>query len=203
MTSAIPEKPALEGLEARWGEAWEAEGTHRFDRQAALAAEGLAMERQMNTADDLALFHCLVAETWDRAGETERALDELKAAREEFERIGLSYWLPEVWRTVGDLTLRLDPQALVEAGNAYAEASRLAREQGAHRLALRAAVGLARVALSSGAELEPAAAQLAAAHAAVAELEADAVDAWEADALAIQLAGQRPGPLPAVVERTR
>lgn len=157
----------------------------------------------MNTADDLALFHCLVAETWDRAGEPERALDELSAARDEFERIGLCYWLPEVWRTIGDLTLRIDAQALIEAGNAYAEAGRIAREQGAHRLALRAAVGLARVALSTGAELELAAAQLAAVHAAVAELEADAVDAWEADALAIQLAGRRPGLLPAVVERTR
>jgi valyl-tRNA synthetase len=38
MTSAIPEKPALEGLEAKWGEVWESEGTHRFDRVAAIAA---------------------------------------------------------------------------------------------------------------------------------------------------------------------
>jgi valyl-tRNA synthetase len=40
MTSAmgIPDKPALEGLEARWGASWEREGTHRFDRAAALAA---------------------------------------------------------------------------------------------------------------------------------------------------------------------
>ena len=33
----IPEKPALEGLEATWGSVWETEGTHRFDRAAALA----------------------------------------------------------------------------------------------------------------------------------------------------------------------
>jgi len=36
--TGIPDKPALEGLEARWGAAWEREGTHRFDRAAALAA---------------------------------------------------------------------------------------------------------------------------------------------------------------------
>ena len=30
--SPIPEKPALEGLEARWMQAWETLGTHRFDR---------------------------------------------------------------------------------------------------------------------------------------------------------------------------
>jgi len=33
MTVAVPEKPGLEGLEQRWGERWEAEGTYRFDRR--------------------------------------------------------------------------------------------------------------------------------------------------------------------------
>jgi valyl-tRNA synthetase len=30
--SSIPDKPALEGLENKWGEAWEQSGTYRFDR---------------------------------------------------------------------------------------------------------------------------------------------------------------------------
>src|SRR5690606_37709223 len=34
----IPDKPALEGLEAKWGERWEQDGTFRFDREAARAA---------------------------------------------------------------------------------------------------------------------------------------------------------------------
>jgi len=38
MTRPIPDKPALEGLEDIWSAVWEAEGTHRFDRDAALAA---------------------------------------------------------------------------------------------------------------------------------------------------------------------
>ena len=29
---SVPDKPSLEGLEARWGEEWEREGTYRFDR---------------------------------------------------------------------------------------------------------------------------------------------------------------------------
>lgn len=33
--SQIPDKPALEGLEAKWSEHWEAAGTYRFDRAAA------------------------------------------------------------------------------------------------------------------------------------------------------------------------
>lgn len=33
--TAIPDKPTLEGLEAKWGDAWEARGTHAFDREGA------------------------------------------------------------------------------------------------------------------------------------------------------------------------
>ena len=40
MAAAIPDKPALEGLEDKWGAAWEASGTYRFDRDAALARAG-------------------------------------------------------------------------------------------------------------------------------------------------------------------
>ncbi len=30
--AAIPEKPTLDGLEERWAERWDADGTYRFDR---------------------------------------------------------------------------------------------------------------------------------------------------------------------------
>ncbi len=33
-TWSVPEKPALDGLEARWGQVWEEQGTYRFDRTA-------------------------------------------------------------------------------------------------------------------------------------------------------------------------
>jgi valyl-tRNA synthetase len=36
--SSIPERPALEGLEAKWDTSWREQGTYRFDRDAALAA---------------------------------------------------------------------------------------------------------------------------------------------------------------------
>ncbi|MGH9277058.1 MAG: valine--tRNA ligase [Acidimicrobiales bacterium] len=32
MAAGIPDKPSLEGLEQKWGERWEADGTYRFDR---------------------------------------------------------------------------------------------------------------------------------------------------------------------------
>src|SRR5690554_8057500 len=39
MADAIPDKPALEGLEAKWDEAWERQGTYRFDRDAAVSRD--------------------------------------------------------------------------------------------------------------------------------------------------------------------
>ncbi|MET0714150.1 MAG: class I tRNA ligase family protein, partial [Mycetocola sp.] len=36
MTAHVPDKPALEGLEAKWGPTWEEAGTYRFNRAAAL-----------------------------------------------------------------------------------------------------------------------------------------------------------------------
>jgi len=34
MPGTVPDKPSLDGLERRWGERWEADGTYRFDRRA-------------------------------------------------------------------------------------------------------------------------------------------------------------------------
>ncbi|MGX5680120.1 valine--tRNA ligase [Schumannella luteola] len=48
--SSIPERPALEGLEEKWGAAWESQGTYRFDRAAALAQDA-AGERTVFSVD--------------------------------------------------------------------------------------------------------------------------------------------------------
>ncbi|RUQ97513.1 valine--tRNA ligase [Labedella endophytica] len=37
MSNALPDKPALEGLEDKWGSVWETDGTYRFDRDAAIS----------------------------------------------------------------------------------------------------------------------------------------------------------------------
>jgi valyl-tRNA synthetase len=37
--NSVPDKPALEGLESKWGASWQNEGTYRFDRAAALASD--------------------------------------------------------------------------------------------------------------------------------------------------------------------
>ncbi|NRD27481.1 valine--tRNA ligase [Frigoribacterium sp. VKM Ac-2836] len=46
----MPEKPALEGLEARWGQAWEASGTYRFDRTDATRASVFSVDTPPPTA---------------------------------------------------------------------------------------------------------------------------------------------------------
>jgi predicted ATPase len=136
---------------------------------AKLAAEALVSERDVNTADDFAVFHCLVAEAWMAAGEPERALADLVSARAGFELIGLHHWLPEIWRMIGDLTIALDPQNLIGAVRAYVKARRLAERQGAHRLALRATVRLER--MSSWPSRQRSATRLARARERVSELE--------------------------------
>ena len=49
-TSSIPEKPALEGLEDKWSPTWEAEGTYRFDRDAATKATVFSIDTPPPTA---------------------------------------------------------------------------------------------------------------------------------------------------------
>ncbi|WP_167041841.1 valine--tRNA ligase [Salinibacterium sp. ZJ454] len=45
MSSQIPDKPALEGLESKWGASWETQGTYRFDRDAAVSTSSTAGTR--------------------------------------------------------------------------------------------------------------------------------------------------------------
>jgi predicted ATPase/class 3 adenylate cyclase len=154
---------------------------------ATLAAEALAIERDVNTSDDFAVFHCLVAEAWAAAGEPDRALAEISAAQAGFQRIGLYHWAPEVWRTIGDLTLRVAPTAVAKAARAYAKAGRLASQQGAHRLALRAAVSAARLASNAGRQRYTE--RLAAAWKLVREIEEGAAELHEVEVLTSVLRG--------------
>ena len=50
MAHAIPEKPALEGLEAKWGAEWERRGTHHFDRESATRGSVFSIDTPPPTA---------------------------------------------------------------------------------------------------------------------------------------------------------
>jgi valyl-tRNA synthetase len=49
-TGSIPDKPALEGLEDKWGTAWETDGTYRFDRDSATKANVFSIDTPPPTA---------------------------------------------------------------------------------------------------------------------------------------------------------
>ena len=46
----IPDKPKLEGLESKWGERWETDGIHRFNREGATRAEVYSVDTPPPTA---------------------------------------------------------------------------------------------------------------------------------------------------------
>ncbi|RRJ87817.1 valine--tRNA ligase [Gulosibacter macacae] len=46
----LPDRPALEGLEDKWGEAWETQGTYRFDREGASRADVWSVDTPPPTA---------------------------------------------------------------------------------------------------------------------------------------------------------
>lgn len=46
----IPDKPKLEGLESKWGERWETDGVHRFNREGATRAEVYSVDTPPPTA---------------------------------------------------------------------------------------------------------------------------------------------------------
>jgi len=50
MPTPMPEKPALEGLEAKWDGAWETQGTYRFDRDTATKANVFSIDTPPPTA---------------------------------------------------------------------------------------------------------------------------------------------------------
>ena len=50
MTNAIPDKPALEGLEQKWAPTWESDGTYRFDRESATRQNVFSIDTPPPTA---------------------------------------------------------------------------------------------------------------------------------------------------------
>src|ERR1700712_3862138 len=50
MTTPMPERPALEGLEAKWGASWENDGTYRFDRENAVRENVFSIDTPPPTA---------------------------------------------------------------------------------------------------------------------------------------------------------
>jgi class 3 adenylate cyclase/predicted ATPase len=108
--------------------------------RSALAALG-----RMGTRMGLGFYHALFAECLEKQGNTDEALTALEAAVVHCECTGDALGQPEVHRLMGDLLLRLNPDAPDRAEVSYRRAIERARAQEAKSWELRAATSLARL----------------------------------------------------------
>ena len=109
--------------------------------------EGLARQRATATDEDYSVYLCLLAEALMAAGQPDRAVEQLIRERSAFEQNGFGIWLPELLRITGEAVLAADPVSVARARSIFAEATELARTQGAPMLELRIAMSEARLAI--------------------------------------------------------
>lgn len=106
-------------------------------------AEGLATYRETGAKLGRPYFLALLAEAHGRRGQPERGLEILEKATKEAVESRQLYYEAELYRFRGDLLLRLNPDDVEGAGEAYERALETARRQKARSLELRAAIALA------------------------------------------------------------
>jgi predicted ATPase len=107
--------------------------------------EGLAALRAIATNEDLPVFLEMLAECHAMIGQTSEGLRALEAAFAEAEDAALRYWLAELLRRKGELLLQAPGGDDAQAESCFADALRIAREQDARSLELRAAMSYARL----------------------------------------------------------
>jgi predicted ATPase len=153
-------------LANRWAEV---SGKHNFPPQRALGiffsgwgkaagatlAEGLEMMETAypaTAAMQSMLFHntALLAEVRAKAGRVSDGLALVTEALQRAKDPEIGYYLPEIYRLRGELLLASSPGARDEAERCYHTAIRIARQQGAVSLQLRAAMSIARFWASAG-----------------------------------------------------
>jgi class 3 adenylate cyclase/predicted ATPase len=109
--------------------------------------DGLAYQRDGTAREDFPVYLCLLAEAQMAAGRPELAVDELRQALSDFDRLGLYSWRPEVLRVLGETILAADPAAMFQAEALFSQSAAIADQQGAVMLRLRTAVSQARLGL--------------------------------------------------------
>lgn len=110
-----------------------------------LLRDGIAQQTAIGTVEDFPMYFTLFADALERAGLAGEAQHRLLSVLEMCEKAGLKLWLPEVWRRVGELGLAAGRLSEADAADRIRTAHRIATQQGARPLALRAALSLARL----------------------------------------------------------
>ena len=133
-----------------------------------LMQEGVARQRDIGIDEDFPIYVSLLGEVLTTAGRADEAVVHLQEAHETFAAGGLKAMVPDMLRVLGEATIASNPSDELSARAWLTQAARMAEEQGANFLGLRAAISLARLDLRRGPTAD-AAASLARALAAIEE----------------------------------
>jgi class 3 adenylate cyclase/predicted ATPase len=107
--------------------------------------QGIAIHRMVGAGLGEPFYHIVLANALAQAGQTEKALETVEQAIEVVERTGERCFAAELNRIRGELRLALHGQDDPVAEAAFLAARKLAREQGARSLELRATISLHRL----------------------------------------------------------
>jgi tetratricopeptide (TPR) repeat protein len=111
--------------------------------------QGLFSYHAMGAKLSLPYYLTLLADAYSKGGQIENALHTLRDALACAESTGEVWWMPEIHRLKGELTLRSSVQGLAfsvkEAEECFLKAVEIAQRQQAKSLELRAATSLARL----------------------------------------------------------
>jgi predicted ATPase len=114
-----------------------------------LCQSGIEQLRSIGTNCWFARYFALLAECYEQAGDIEGACDAITEAQRNIERTGERVWEAEIYRLNGRL-LVLKGSTAREAEDCFINALRIAREQKAKLLELRAAICLVRLTTRNG-----------------------------------------------------
>ena len=113
--------------------------------------DGIARQRDIGIDEDFPIFVSLLGEVLTSAGRADEAVVHLQEAHAVFAASGVKAMVPDMLRVLGEATIASNPSDELSARAWLTEAARMAEEQGARFLGLRAALSLARLDLQRGA----------------------------------------------------
>lgn len=112
--------------------------------------KGLSLQRSIGTAEDFPLFFEMAAGCFARIGQARRGIELIEEAIAIADRTGARYWLPEVYRSMGELQLRDERPDVAAALHWLERACDVARSQQSRSLLLRSELSVARLLVKEG-----------------------------------------------------
>lgn len=121
---------------------WAYAMTGQHEKGIAGIQQGLTALSETGTKEDFPIYFDMLADAYQRAGDTEQALSTLAEALIQIKHTKSRYWEAEIHRHRGALLLALPTQAVTEAEACLTKALEIAQRQKAKSLELRAVMSL-------------------------------------------------------------